>query len=489
MPGVITNYASRCSRPASTETLMESKPGGNLHMLFFPLMTKGHILPMVEIAKLFAARGVVVTLLTTPANATLISLQDSSIRLHLIPIAENGVTVSDDFATLLDSVATLRLPFDEILRDLSPDCVVSDFFMPWTYDVAFAHGVPRLVFDGFSFFTRCLEDAYLKQNPMHDLAPDAQTFVLHSLPDRFEFLRSQFPDPDEFAKNTTLCRIWNEALEVNRKSYGAVVNSFYELEPDYAEYFRNVMGGKAWGVGPVSLSNDKNTNEESHDLFKWLDSQKEGSVVYMCFGTMSDFSAAQLMEMAIGLERSGHPFVWAVRSAGEDWIPQGFEGRIQERGLVIRGWAPQSLILNHASVGGFVTHCGWNSCLEGIVAGLAMATWPLFAEQFYNEKQLIDLLGIGVAVGAIEYGMVTEQRKVVAAGMLEAAVRRLMAEDEEADERRRRARALSVKARRALEKGGSSYNDISAFGIREHSKTCLNFGFVCLGVQFQVFHK
>ncbi|KAK8921160.1 UDP-glucose flavonoid 3-O-glucosyltransferase 7 [Platanthera zijinensis] len=132
----------------------------------------------------------------------------------------------------------LRLPFDEILRYLSLDCVISDFFMPWTYDVAFAHGVPRLAFDGFSFFTRCLlEDAYVKQNPMHDLAPDAQTFILHSLPDSLEFLRSQFPDPDEFAKNTTLYRIWNEALEVNQKSYGMVVNSFYELEPDYAEPF------------------------------------------------------------------------------------------------------------------------------------------------------------------------------------------------------------------------------------------------------------
>ncbi|KAK8962911.1 hypothetical protein KSP40_PGU018563 [Platanthera guangdongensis] len=387
---------------------MESKHG-NLHMLFFPLMTK-----------------------------------DSSIRLHLIPIAENGVTVSDDFATLLDSVATLRLPFDEILRDLSPDCVVSDFFMPGPTTSPSPTACPGC------FFARCLEDAYLKQNPMHDLAPDAQTFVLHSLPDRFEFLRSQFPGPDEFAKNTTLCRIWNEALEVNRKSYGAVVNSFYELEPDYAEYFRNVMGEKAWGVGPVSLSNDKNTNEKSDDLFKWLDSQEEGSVVYMCFGTMSDFSAAQLMEMAIGLERSGHPFVWAVRSAGEDWIPQGFEERIQDRGLVIRGWVPQSLILNHASVGGN----------RGGGVAVAMATWPLFAEQFYNEKQLIDLLGIGVAVGAIEYGMVTEQRKVVAAGMLEAAVSRLMGKDEEADGRRRRARELRVKARKALKKGGSSYNDV-----------------------------
>lgn len=450
-----------------SERRMEAKLGGSVHMLFFPFTTKGHILPLVEIAKLFAARGAVVTLLLTPADAAALKIP-ADINIHVIHFPEEDheeTTLSDDdFESLLEATARLRRPFDDVLRNLSPDCVVSDMLMPWTYQVSAAHGIPRIIFEAIGFFSSCLEDAYLKQNPMQNLAPDAKTLLLHGLPHRIEFLRSQFPEPDEFAEHTTLYRIWNEAAEVKPKCYGVVVNSFYDLEPDYVEHCRNAMGVKAWGVGPVAHGGNESDNNEHEDLFKWLDSQKARSVVYMCFGSMCNFSPAQLKEMAIGLRDSGHLFVWAVQqsaaAAEEDWIPdqEGFE----ESGVVIRGWVPQPLILKHPSVGGFVTHCGWNSVLQGIVAGLPMATWPLFADNFYSEKLLVDILGIGVRVGAVEFGMVlSNERNVVEAGKLEAAVRRLMVEDdEEADERRCRARDLGLKAKRAVEKGGSSYNDV-----------------------------
>ena len=69
------------------------------------------------------------------------------------------------------------------------------------------------------------------------------------------------------------------------------------------------------------------------------------------------------------------------------------------KGLIIRGWAPQVLILDHEAVGGFMTHCGWNSTIESIAAGVPMVTWPLYAEQFCNEKLVKDVLKIGVDVG------------------------------------------------------------------------------------------
>lgn len=450
----------------------------DIHMLFFPPMSKSHIFPMVEMAKLFAARGADVTVLITPVNASLIRSTitgvDSLVRLYFIAFPANDAAgipedcgtknsshpISDLFIPSLNAETVLRRPFDEALEELRPDCVVSDIFMPWTYDVATVRGVPRLVFDGFSFFARCLEDAFLKQNPLQNLPPETDSIVLHGLPHRIQFLKSQFPDPDEWAKPTPLNQIWNQAAEVDPKSYGIVVNSFYELEPDYVNHYRNVVGGKAWAVGPVAIYNQVSSNSDNKCL-KWLDGKNPGSVVYICFGSMSDFSSPQLREIALGLEASGQPFIWAVRNTAKDWIPEAFEENIEGRGLLIREWAPQLLILRHASVGGFVTHCGWNSCLEGIAAGLPMATWPLFAEQFYNEKMVVDFLGIGVEVGAKEYGLLSEERKeVVAAAMVEEAVRKLMGSGEEADGRRRRAKELGLKARRAVEKGGSSYNDV-----------------------------
>lgn len=69
-------------------------------------------------------------------------------------------------------------------------------------------------------------------------------------------------------------------------------------------------------------------------------------------------------------------------------MPKGFEERMMNKGMVVRGWGPHLLILGHESIGGFMTHCGWNSVVEGISAGVPMVTWPVHSEQFYNENMI-----------------------------------------------------------------------------------------------------
>ena len=72
---------------------------------------------------------------------------------------------------------------------------------------------------------------------------------------------------------------------------------------------------------------------------------------------------------------------------------------MQGSSLIIRGWAPQILILSHPEIGGFLTDCGWNSTLEGICASVQMVTLPVFSEQFFNEKWIVQIQRIGVTVG------------------------------------------------------------------------------------------
>lgn len=250
--------------------------------------------------------------------------------------------------------------------------------------------------------------------------------------------------------------------EVEPTSFGVLFNSFYELESEYADYYRSVLGRKAWLVGPISISSTlPSTRMEAGDVcLEWLEQHTLASVLYICFGSVWLFNNRQLHQIALALEACPHPFIWVVRKGGDDWVPEGFEERIEGRGLVVRGWAAQTQILNHKAVGGFLTHCGWNSSLEGISAGLPMVTWPLFADQFYNEKLIVDVLGIGVAIGAKENEMIPEQRTVVEAEKIREAVDCAMGKGEDVEKRRRRARELGEKARSAVREGGSSYTDV-----------------------------
>jgi hypothetical protein len=274
-------------------------------------------------------------------------------------------------------------------------------------------------------------------------------------------------------------------LETIRKSNGLIVNNFAELDGEECiEYYEKTTGQKAWHLGPASLI--RRTNQEKaergnesvvsvHECLNWLNSKQDNSVLYICFGSWCSFSDKQLYEIACGIEASDHQFIWIVpeKKGKEDesdkekekWLPKGFEERnIGKKGLIIRGWSPQVMILSHTAVGAFMTHCGWNSTVEAVSAGVPMITWPVHGEQFYNEKLITDVRGIGVEVGATEWchDGVGEKKKIVSRDSIEKAVTRLMDGGDEAEEIRQRAREFGDKARRAVEEGGSSHNNLLA---------------------------
>ncbi|TKY59060.1 UDP-glucose flavonoid 3-O-glucosyltransferase 7 [Spatholobus suberectus] len=149
----------------------------------------------------------------------------------------------------------------------------------------------------------------------------------------------------------------------------------------------------------------------------------------------------------------------------EEWLPdEGFEKRIEGKGLIIRGWAPQVLIFEHEAIGAFVTHCGWNSTLEAVVAGVPMVTCPVGAEQFYNEKLVTEVLKIGVPVGVKKWGrwpFIGDSN--VKWDAVEKAVKMVMTEGVE--EMRNRAKVLAQMARRAVEEGGSSDSNLDALVV------------------------
>ncbi|KAF5932405.1 hypothetical protein HYC85_028576 [Camellia sinensis] len=152
-----------------------------------------------------------------------------------------------------------------------------------------------------------------------------------------------------------------------------------------------------------------------------------------------------MIEIGLGLEASNKAFIWVIKDKVEElekWnLEDRFKERTKDRGLLIRGWAPQVLILSHWGIGGFVTRCGWNSTLEGICAGVPMTTWPMFGEQFCNEKLIVQVLRIGVSV-SVEVPIRWEEEEKVGVLLhkdnVVKAIGKLMDGGEEREKRRKK---------------------------------------------------
>ncbi|KAL4595004.1 hypothetical protein ACB092_12G060000, partial [Castanea dentata] len=169
-------------------------------------------------------------------------------------------------------------------------------------------------------------------------------------------------------------------------------------------------------IGPLISSSNQDGDE--HECLKWLNSQPSRSVVFLSFGSMGLFSGKQLREMAVGLENSGQRFLWVVRNPPPDnekepnldeLMPKGFFERTKDKGFVVKQWAPQVEVLSHESVGGFVTHCGWNSVLEAISVGVPMVAWPLYAEQRLNRVFLVEEMKVALGLKEMEDGLVSAE--------------------------------------------------------------------------------
>nr|BAJ11652.1 glucosyltransferase [Sinningia cardinalis] len=462
---------------------------GQLHIVFLPFMAHGHMIPMLDMAKLFNSCGVKTTIISTPAFAEPVRrAQESGIDIGLstIKFPPEGSDLPDNFVSLDQTMATedlisnfvkaldlLQEPVEKLLEEFNPNCLVSDMFLPWTTDSAAKLGIPRLVFHGVSTFALCAMEQMKRHKPYKNVSSDSEPFILPNLPHQLKFTRTQVSQHELEETENDFSKLLKQMREAEERSYGVVINSFYDLESDYADHYRKALGRRAWLIGPLLFRNSGNVDKtqrgkksaiDEHECLAWLDSKKPNSVVYMCFGSMARFTAAQLHETAVGLEASGQDFIWVVRKGknedeNEDWLPEGFEERTKGRGLIIRGWAPQLLILDHPSIGAFVTHCGWNSTLEGVCAGVPMVTWPIFAEQFFNEKLVTEVLKIGVSVGNRQW--CRRASEGVPSKAVATAVQAVMV-GEKALEMRNRAKSYQELARKAVEQGGSSDNDLNA---------------------------
>lgn len=229
------------------------------------------------------------------------------------------------------------------------------------------------------------------------------------------------------------------------------------------QQFNCIRLPNTYTVGPISplvcsipmsdpiASIGSNLWKEDTGCMAWLDKQAAASVVYVNFGSITVLRAEQWVEFAWGLANSMHPFLWVVRAdlvQGSDTIlPKEFLEEIEGRGMMV-GWCDQEEVLAHGAIGGFLSHCGWNSTIESIYEGMPMICWPFFAEQLTNCKYLCNEWGMGMEIGGN-----------VKRGEVEAMVRELM-DGEKGEEMRQMAGNWKNKARAAIKESGSSYTNL-----------------------------
>ncbi|KAL5061628.1 hypothetical protein RYX36_023365 [Vicia faba] len=397
------------------------------HLLAYPFPSSGHVIPLIDLSKILVSHNIHVTVLVTPSTQNLVPTNYSPLlQTFLLPQPHFPNPNQNRLISILSFMRQHHYP---ILLHWArthpspPSAIISDFFLGWAHLLARDLHVPRLLFSptGASTLSICFSlwrDIDLLQNDNTDdpdsvvsfpTLPNSPFYPSWQITSMFKEKKGE-PEPE--------LEIINNDFRLNLEAWGVVFNSFLDLEPSYFDHLKKELGhARVWAVGPV-MPTEPGSNEPeerggtstiSCDLLTtWLDKLEDRSVVYVCFGSRTVLTTVQMEVLTTALELSGVNFILSVTAPDERHfdqdcgvIPSGFieRARGRGRGFVIEGWAPQLVILSHRAVGSFLTHCGWNSVLEGLVSGVVMLTWPMGADQYTNAKLLVDQLGVAVRVG------------------------------------------------------------------------------------------
>ncbi|XP_009145349.1 UDP-glycosyltransferase 85A7 [Brassica rapa] len=412
------------------------------HVVCVPHPAQGHINPMLKVAKLLHAKGFHVTFVNTVYNHKRLLRSRGpnaldgfpSFRFESIPdgLPETDGNTTQDIPSLCVSTMNNCLsPFKDLLRkintgdDVPPvSCIVSDAVMSFTLDAAEELGVPDVVFwtasacglMAFLQFQRFIEkgltpfkdESYIS-NKEHletviDWIPSMKNFRLKDFP---SFILTT--DPDDIMLNFSI-----REVERFKGATAIILNTFDDLEHDVIQSIKSMLP-PVYSIGPLNLLASQevyvdsdmgqmglNLWREETECLDWLDTKAPNSVVFVNFGCITVMSVEQLDEFAWGLAGSGKEFLWVIRPdlvAGEAAaVPPEFIRETEDRGMMA-SWCPQEKVLSHPAIGGFLTHCGWNSTLESLSGGVPMICWPFFAEQPTNCKFCCDEWGVGMEIG------------------------------------------------------------------------------------------
>ncbi|XP_066375828.1 cyanidin 3-O-rutinoside 5-O-glucosyltransferase-like [Miscanthus floridulus] len=464
-----------------------SSPRQHFLVLTFPL--QGHIAPALRLARRLhaAAPDALVTFSTTevahrrmfPAKPDDSDEDDG--RLEFLPFSdgtEAGYVRSPDpgsfnaymasfhaagarsFGQLVDALAARGRPVSRVVYTL---------MLPWAADVARERGIPSALYwiqpvAVFAIYHHYFHGhAGVVAEHRHDpsFVVELPGLAPQTVADLPSFLTDSTDPSDFFHSIFTTIRDLIETLDKESPKSTVLVNTCQELEVG-ALAAVGTQAHDVLPVGPVLPPGDDDASifEQDDDAryMEWLDAKPANSVVYVSFGSLATMAREHLDELLRGLEESGRPYLCVVRKDNKAALLADAETKVDEElknGVAVE-WCDQVRVLSHAAIGCFVTHCGWNSVLESVVAGVPMVCVPRMSDQRTNAQLVVREWRVGV------------RAKVDDGGVLRAAeVRRCMDEVmgnlEAAAEVRRMAEEWKQVVTKAMGKGGSSDRNLMAF--------------------------
>ncbi|KAL0904089.1 hypothetical protein M5K25_026161 [Dendrobium thyrsiflorum] len=448
-------------------------------VLLFPSSGMAHLVPFVRLANALSDRGISISLLTvrptiTAAESSLLSSLPSSLLIDfplapldpsLFPESSDPVTLRWEAirrsAHLLPSlISTLSPPVSSLIIDIT----IASAFLP----VAVAANIPCFVFfiSFASMLALCSVFPFVPRpiGTNINIAGGVLKIPYSSIPPPLRDPNNLFTT--QFIENGRALTLAN----------GVIVNTFLALEPELLAAF---SAGEVVpefppviALGPLPL--EKKQPSSPSPAVRWLDEQPEKSVIYVNFGSCSVLSMEQIRELGAGLEMSGCRFLWVVKTAKvdrdekaveiEELLGEGYVKRVEERGLVVRKWVEQDVVLVHRAVAGFLCHSGANSVMEAAAAGLKILAWPRRADQMVIAAS-VPRSGLGIWP---ENWACEAEKRIVAAEEIALKVREFMADEKLA----KSAAKLRAAATAAVQEGGTSDQSLR-YLITKLAQLCL----------------
>ncbi|KAI3467474.1 hypothetical protein Pfo_024137 [Paulownia fortunei] len=439
------------------------------HVIVLPYPSQGHINPLLQFAKRLASKGVKATLATT--HYTVKSIQAAGVAVDPVSDgfdhggfaeAQNGHTYLKSFKENgSKSLSQLIKKYQNTSFPVT--CIIYDSFLPWALDVAKQHGI-----FGASFFTNSAAVSAIFSH-IHGgtlrlpVNVKDKPLVLPGLPplnscDVPGFIRV----PESYPAYLTMKLSQFSNLE---RADFVFDNTFQELEGQEAKSVAKSWPAKL--IGPMvpsayldgRIEGDKGYGASlwkplSEQCMAWLKTKPQESVVYISFGSMVSLTSKQMEEMAWALMCSNSYFLWVVRETEHDKLPAGFMESIKGKGLIV-SWCNQLEMLAHPAIGCFVTHCGWNSTLEGLSLGVPMVAIPQWADQMTDAKFIEEIWEVGVRAREDEFGIARREEVLF-------CLKEVM-EGTRSKEMRSNVRKWRELAKKATDEGGSSDKSIDEF--------------------------